>query len=387
MKIIPYGKQSISKRDIKSVIDVLNSDFITQGPVTPKFEKIISEYCGSKYTVAVNSATSALHVACLALGLGKGDRLWTSPNSFVASANCGLYCNAKIDFVDIDLQTYNMCVQKLEKKLVEAKKNGKLPKVIVVVHFSGQCTSMKKIKHLSKEYGFKIIEDASHAIGGKYLKTKIGSSKYSDITVFSFHPVKIITTAEGGAAVTNNYKLAKMMYQFRTHGITKDKIDFTEKNDSPWYYEQNLVGYNYRLTDIHAALGISQIKRIDDFVKKRHLLAERYNKKLNKKFIITPYQSSRCYSAYHLYVIRVKVSKNINPRNGLFNLLKSNNIGVNVHYIPIHLQPIYRKMGFSKGDFPCAEQYYEEAISIPLYPDLRVSEQNKVIDLINNYFK
>ena len=301
--MIPYGKQNINQADIDSVVNVLQSDFLTQGPQVPLFEKTVAGYCGAEFGVAVNSATSALHIACLALDLGKGDYLWTSPNSFVASANCGLYCGAKVDFVDIDQKTYNLSAVKLEQKLIQAKKENRLPKIVIPIHFAGQSCDMKKIHSLSQEYDFKIIEDASHAIGGKYLDKPIGGCQYSDITVFSFHPVKIITTAEGGLATTNSKELAEKMQLYRSHGITRDESLMTNKPDGDWYYQQVDLGFNYRMTELQAALGVSQIQRLDEFVSKRHILQERYSSLLNGLPILKPYQDKDSYSALHLYPI------------------------------------------------------------------------------------
>ena len=378
--MIPYGKQDINPADINSVIDVLQSDFLTQGPQTPLFEKTLVDYCGVNYGVAVNSATSALHIACLALGLGGGDWLWTSPNSFVASANCGLYCDAKIDFVDIDPKTHNLSVTELERKLIQAKQENKLPKVVIPVHFAGQSCNMKKIHFLSQEYGFKIIEDASHAIGGKYLEKSIGGCQYSDITVFSFHPVKIITTAEGGLAATNSKELAEKMRLFRSHGITRDKSLVTRDPDGDWYYQQVGLGFNYRMTELQAALGISQMQRLDEFVAKRHILQERYDLLLSDLPIIEPYQDKDNYSALHLYPIQIDLNKVSKNREQIFNVLIKSGIGVNVHYIPIHTQPYYFQFGFSEGDFPNSESYYSRAISIPLFHTMTAEQQIKVLD-------
>jgi UDP-4-amino-4,6-dideoxy-N-acetyl-beta-L-altrosamine transaminase len=378
--VIPYGKQDINQADIKAVIEVLQSDFITQGPQVPLFEKIVSKYCGVKYSVAVNSATSALHIACLAIGLGNDDYLWTSPNSFVASANCGLYCNAKIDFVDIDKRTYNLSAIKLEQKLIQAKKNNKLPKVVIPVHFAGQSCDMKKIYSLSKEYGFKIIEDASHAIGGKYLNKSIGNCQYSDITVFSFHPVKIITTAEGGLATTNDAKLAEKMQLFRSHGITRNSLSMINPSESLWYYEQIDLGFNYRMTDLQAALGISQMNRLDEFISRRHVLQRRYNQLLDDSIVIKPYQDKDCFSSFHLYPVQININKS---RQQVFSLFREKGVGVNVHYIPIHMQPYYQKLGFKQGDFPNAEAYYSNTISLPLYSSLSFESQDQVINITN----
>ena len=378
--MIPYGKQDINQADIKAVVEVLQSDFITQGPQVPLFEKIVSKYCGAKYSVAVNSATSALHIACLAIGLGNNDYLWTSPNSFVASANCGLYCNAKIDFVDIDKRTYNLSAIKLEQKLIQAKKNNKLPKVVIPVHFAGQSCDMKKIYSLSKEYGFKIIEDASHAIGGKYLNKSIGNCQYSDITVFSFHPVKIITTAEGGLATTNDAKLEEKMQLFRSHGITRNSLSMINPSESLWYYEQIDLGFNYRMTDLQAALGISQMKRLDEFISRRHVLQKRYNQLLDDSIVIKPYQDKDCFSSFHLYPVQININKS---RQQVFSLFREKGVGVNVHYIPIHMQPYYQKLGFKQGDFPNAEAYYSNTISLPLYSSLSFESQDQVINITN----
>jgi UDP-4-amino-4,6-dideoxy-N-acetyl-beta-L-altrosamine transaminase len=380
--VIPYGKQDINPADIKSVIDVLQSDFLTQGPQVPLFEKTLADYCGVSYGVAVNSATSALHIACLALGLGKGDYLWTSPNTFVASANCGLYCGAKVDFVDIDPKTYNLSVKELERKLIQAKQTNKLPKVVIPVHFSGQSCNMRKIHSLSQEYGFKIIEDASHAIGGKYLEKPIGGCQYSDITVFSFHPVKIITTAEGGLATTNSKNLAEKMRLLRSHGITRDKSLMTRDPDGDWYYQQVGLGFNYRMTELQAALGISQMQRLDEFVALRHQRQIRYDELLKGLPIVVPYQSLDSYSALHLYPIQIKQDKIKRTHHEVFQALWENDIGVNIHYIPVHTQPYYENMGFKKGDYPNAESYYENAISIPMFQGLAIEMQDEVVNVL-----
>jgi len=380
--LIPYGKQSISQDDINSVISVLQSDFLTQGPQVPLFEKVVANYCGVDYGIAVNSATSALHIACLSLGLGKGDLLWTSPNSFVASANCGLYCGAKVDFVDIDQQTYNLSTKELEKKLILAKQKNKLPKIVIPVHFAGQSCDMKKIYSLSQEYGFYIIEDASHAIGGKYLDKYIGSCQYSDITVFSFHPVKIITTAEGGLATTNNASIAKKMSLYRSHGITRDQKLMSKVSEGDWYYQQIGLGFNYRMTELQAALGSSQINRLDEFIDKRHSLQKRYDTLLKDLPIVLPYQSQDAYSALHLYPVLIELEKAGKGRKKFFNELRNKGIGVNVHYIPIHLQPYYKSLGFKTGDYPNAENYYNRVISIPLFYDMTMNEHDKVVEAL-----
>lgn len=384
--MIPYGKQSLSEDDIQAVVDVLRSDFITQGPKVPAFEKALAQYCGAQQGVAVNSATSALHLACLALGLGEGDWLWTTPISFVASANCGLYCGAKVDFVDIEPQTYNLSVTALEQKLITAKADKKLPKVVVPVHLCGQACDMQAIYALSQEYGFHIIEDASHAVGGKYKNEPIGNCRFSDITVFSFHPVKIITSAEGGMALTNQPNLAEKMQLLRSHGITRDpKLMTLGDNGEPdgeWYYQQIDLGFNYRMTELQAALGLSQLKQLDNFVTRRHGLVERYNQQLLGLPITLPYQLSESYSAFHLYVIRLQTDKLSSSHRDIFTQLRQEGIGVNLHYIPIHTQPYYQAMGFSQGEFPRAESYYKEAISLPLYPDLTMEDQDKVINTL-----
>lgn len=367
---IPYGKQNINQQDIDAVIQVLQSDFLTQGPQVPLFEKTVAEYVGAEYALAVNSATSALHIACLALGLQKGDVLWTSPITFVASANCALYCSADIDFVDIDPQTYNLSVDALQKKLVQAKLENKLPKIVIPVHLCGQSCDMEKIHALSKEYGFHIIEDASHAIGGKYQSDYVGSCKYSDITVFSFHPVKIVTTAEGGMALTNNATLAQKMDLLRSHGVTRNTALMNKETEGAWYYQQVELGFNYRMTELQAALGVSQMHRLTQFVEKRHTISNKYNEILKDLPIILPYQIPESYSGLHLYVIRLKLGELKVSRKQVFEALRAKGIGVNVHYIPVHTQPYYENLGFKLGDFPVAEAYYDSAISLPMYPDL-----------------
>ena len=380
--MIPYGKQDINQADIEAVIAVLKSDFLTQGPQVPLFEKNVSNYCNAQYGVAVNSATSALHIACLALGLGKGDWLWTSPNSFVASANCGLYCGAKVDFVDIDPKTYNLSVEELKKKLIQAKEDSKLPKIVIPVHFAGQSCDMQSIHKLSQEFGFKIIEDASHAIGGKYQDKPIGGCQYSDITIFSFHPVKIITTAEGGLATTNQKELAEKMQLFRAHGITRDPNLMTKETDGGWYYQQIELGFNYRMNDLQAALGIAQMKRLDKFIAIRHSLKKRYDELLKDLPLITPFQSSDSYSSLHLYPVQLKLEQISKTQNQIFDELRKSGVGVNLHYIPIHMQPYYQNTGFKKGDFPKVEDYYSRAISIPIYQGLTFEYQDKVVKVL-----
>lgn len=378
MITIPYGRQDICEADIQAVVDVLRSDYLTQGPIVPAFEISVAKYCGVKHAVAVNSATSALHIACLALGVGKGDIVWTSPISFVASANCALYCGAEVDFVDIDSHTYNISVDYLKEKLAQAEKIGKLPKVVIPVHLAGQSCDMESIRALGNQYGFKIIEDASHAIGAKYKGQPVGNCKYSDITVFSFHPVKIITTGEGGMALTNNSEIAECMQLLRSHGITRDADKMTKKPDGEWYYQQIDIGFNYRMTDIQAALGLSQFGRLDAFVQKRHEVADKYHQQLSDSALVKPWQHSDNYSAYHLYIIRIKNNKKNNHR-AIFESLRTAKIGVNLHYIPIYKQPYYAQFEYDKRNFPEAEKYYSEAISLPIYPTLDDIQQLHVI--------
>ena len=380
--IVPYGRQDISEADIQAVVDVLRSDFLTQGPAVANFEKSIADYCGVKHALAVNSATSALHIACLALGVGKGDIVWTTPITFVASANCALYCGATIDFVDIDPLTYNISVDCLAEKLAHSELVGKLPKVLISVHFCGQPCDMAAIFLLSQRYGFKIIEDASHAIGGKYLTEPIGNCRYSEITIFSFHPVKIITTAEGGVAVTNDVGLAKRMQLLRSHGVTRDESEMTSESEGPWYYQQIDLGYNYRMTDIQAALGSSQMARLDEFVTKRHSIAKRYDKLLVDLPVNTPFNSDDGYSGLHLYVIRLKLAEINKTHRQVFEALRALGIGVNLHYIPIYLHPYFINLGFRSGYCEEAEKYYSEAISLPMYPGLTANQQDRVVSSI-----
>jgi UDP-4-amino-4,6-dideoxy-N-acetyl-beta-L-altrosamine transaminase len=380
--MIRYGQQDITESDINAVVDVLRSISLTQGPNVPNFERSVLSNTMAKHAVAVNSATSALHIACLALDLGPGDLLWTTPNTFVASANCALYCGAEVDFVDIDLLTYNLCPLKLEIKLLQAEIDGKLPKIIIPVHFAGQPCDMSAIYALSQRFGFKVIEDASHAIGGKYKDEPIGNCRYSDVTVFSFHPVKIITTGEGGMALTNSDEIAERLSLLRSHGITRDPGLMTHPSDGPWYYQQVELGLNYRLTDIQAALGISQMTRLQDYVARRHEIAKRYNELLADTPVTLPWQHPDSYSAYHLYVIRLRLNEIESTHLEVFEALRKKEIMVNLHYIPVHMQPYYQKMGFKKGDYPNAEQYYREAISIPIYPALTNVDQDIVVDCL-----
>ncbi|MCB5189978.1 UDP-4-amino-4,6-dideoxy-N-acetyl-beta-L-altrosamine transaminase [Methylobacillus arboreus] len=378
--MIPYGRQSISEDDIQAVVDILRSDYLTQGPAVPAFESAVAKYCKAKHAVAVNSATSALHIACLALGVGPGDIVWTSPITFVASANCVLYCGAQVEFVDIDPKTYNLSVEQLAQKLEAAEKQGKLPKVVIPVHLCGQSCDMAAIFALSQRYGFKVIEDASHAIGGRYKNEPVGNCKYSDITVFSFHPVKIITTGEGGMALTNDANIAERLQLLRSHGITRDESKMTHASDGPWYYQQIDLGFNYRMTDIQAALGLSQMRRLDEFVIKRHEIARQYDLFLADVSVMTPWQHPDVYSAFHLYVVRLQVgNKN---RREVFESLRAEGIGVNLHYIPVYRQPYYEQFGYNRSDYPEAEKYYAEAISIPIFPSLSHQMQSKVKEKI-----
>lgn len=379
MRVIPYGRQQVSESDIQAVVDVLRSDYLTQGPVVPAFEKALAEYCGARDAVAVNSATSALHIACLALGVGPGDWLWTSPITFVASANCALYCGAQVDFVDIDPRTYCLSVERLAEKLERAERDRRLPKVVVPVHLCGQPCDMAAIHALAERYRFKIIEDASHAVGARYRGDPIGSGRHSDVTVFSFHPVKIITTAEGGAAVTNQAALAARMRRLRNHGITRESADMTREPDGPWYYEQIELGFNYRLTDIHAALGLSQLKQADAFVARRHEIARRYDAALREVPVVTPWQHPDSYSGMHLYVIRLKLAALRKTHREVFEALRAASIGVNLHYIPVYRQPYYERRGYAASPYPEAERYYAEAISLPMFPALAEEEQERVI--------
>ena len=375
--MIFYGKQSIDENDIDAVVEVLKSDFLTQGPAIEKFEKCVAEYCGAKYAVAVTSATAALHISCLSAGLGKDDILWTSPITFTASANCGRYCGADVDFVDIDPSTYNMSIAELEKKLQAAEIK---PRVVVPVHLAGQSCEMDKIYKLSQKYGFKVIEDASHAIGADYKETKVGCCKYSDMTVFSFHPVKIVTTGEGGMVLTNDKDLYEKLVLYRSHGITRDPKLMTGTADGPWYYQQIDLGFNYRMTDMQAALGYSQMQKVNEFVSKRRYLAKRYNELLkNINGIQLPDQNEDTKSSWHLYVVRVDFSKISKTKNQIFAEMKEKGICLNLHFIPVHTQPYYENLGFKGGDFPNSEKYYEEAFTLPLYYSLTDEQQDHIV--------
>ena len=378
--MMPYGRQDINQADIDAVVAVLRSDFLTQGPAVPAFEKAVADYCGAQHAVAVNSATSALHIACLALGVGEGDSVWITPTTFVASANCALYCGATVDFVDIDPRTYNLSVERLAEKLALAEKTGKLPKVVIPVHLCGQPCDMAGIHALSQQYSFKIIEDASHAIGGKYKGEPIGNGRYSNITVFSFHPVKIITSGEGGMAVTNDANLAKRLRLLHSHGITSTAADMQSRPAQEiWNYQQIDLGFNYRMTDIQAALGLSQMQRLDEFVTQRHAIAKRYDQRLSDLPILTQWQHEDSYSGYHLYVIRLQLSKINKSHRQVYEALRAEGVLVNLHYIPVYRQPYYEQMGFSAGHCPQAEKYYSEVISIPMYSRLTEVQQDQVV--------
>ena len=382
--MIPYGRQDIQDSDVDAVLSVLQSDFLTQGPAVPRFEQAVSKHCGARHAVAVNSATSALHIALMALDVTAGDVVWTSPNTFVASSNAALYCGASVDFVDIDPVTYNMSVSALSDKLAHAKTMGRLPKVVIPVHLTGQPCDMVQIHDLAQQYGFKVVEDASHAIGGQYQNQPIGNCAYSDVTVFSFHPVKIVTTAEGGMALTNDDTLAEKMALYRSHGITRDPALMTHASDGPWYYQQIALGYNYRMTDLQAALGVSQMQRLNHYIARRHDIATRYNQELSKLQLTLPTQATFGHSAYHLYVIRLDLDAIVPlTHTQVFQSLRDRGILVNLHYIPVHTQPYYQALGFRWGDFPQAEAYYKNAISIPMYPTLSDDDQTQVIQALH----
>jgi UDP-4-amino-4,6-dideoxy-N-acetyl-beta-L-altrosamine transaminase len=381
--MINYSRQDITESDIAEVEKVLRSDFLTQGPTVPKFENSVASYCGVSHAIAVNSATSALHIACLALDLGPGDWLWTSPNTFVASANCALYCGANIDFVDIDSKTYNMSTDALSEKLIQSEKFGKLPKIVIPVHFAGQACEMSKIHDLSKRYGFKIIEDASHATGASYDQIKVGSCTHSDITVFSFHPIKIITTAEGGMVLTNDKVTADKVFRLRTHGITSDRLNMKDRpKNEIWNYQQIDLGFNYRMNDMQGALGLNQIKRLDESIKRRHEISKYYDIELKNLPLVTPWQSPGTYSSYHLYPILIEEELTKITQKQVYNYLISNEIAVNLHYIPVHRHPYYENLGFKKNDFPQAENFHRKVLSIPMYAALKNEQQKYVVEIL-----
>lgn len=380
--MIPYGRQDVTDADIEAAVHVLRSDFLTQGPVVPRFEEAVARCVGAKYGVAVNSATSALHIACVALGLGPGDWLWTVPNTFVASANCGLYCGARVDFVDIDPLTWNMSAPRLRDKLETAKRAGQLPKIVVPVHFAGHPTDQEQIWNLAKEFGFKVLEDASHSIGASRNGVMVGNCRWSDITVFSFHPVKIITTGEGGMALTNDEELAARMQMLRSHGITRKRDRFAEQTAAAWHYEQQLLGFNYRMTDIQAAIGLSQLQRLSSYVERRNALARRYDSRLRELPLQLPGVQPGTLSAFHLYVVRVMPQRGGTERARIFDKLRSLGIGVNVHYMPVHLQPYYKRLGFAGGLYPESEAHGQRAITLPLYPKMSDETQDQVVSCV-----
>lgn len=384
--MIPYGRQEITEADLAAVQAVLQSDWLTQGPAVPAFEAAVARRVGAAHAVAVNSATSALHLACLALDLGPGDRLWTSPITFVASANCARYCGAEVDFVDIDPHTRNLCPQALAEKLRIAEGQGRLPKIVVAVHFGGLACDMPALKALAGRYGFRLIEDASHAIGASVAGVPVGAGQASDITVFSFHPVKIITTGEGGMALTNQPELARRMACLRSHGITREAVEmeaaFRSEGDGPWYYQQIELGFNYRMTDLQAALGLSQLDRLDDYIARREQLAAAYDQALATLPLVLPARLPGYQSAWHLYLVALSDAAGCDRLN-LFNALREAGIGVNVHYIPVHLQPYYRRLGFAPGQYPQAENYYSRALTLPLYPTLGSDDQMQVVSALN----
>lgn len=381
-KTIPYSRQQINQRDIDSVVSVLRSDFLTQGDLIKTFEQNICDYCGVGFAVGTSSATAALHLACLALGLGQGDSVWTSPNTFVASANCALYCGADVDFVDIDPDSFNMCMTSLERKLKKADVENQLPKIIIPVHFAGQSCDMRRLSELSRIYGFRIIEDASHALGASFENEKVGSCRYSDITVFSFHPVKMITTGEGGIAVTNDSKVASTIRDLSSHGITRDITKMENRDSGPWYYEQHSLGMNYRMTEISAALGISQLERLDDFVDSRRKKAAQYDEWLGELPLYPQRKSTNAESSFHIYVVRLSLNSFQQSKEEIFSFLRTIGIGVNVHYIPVHTQPYFRRLGFKTDDFPVSVDYYKAALTLPLFPDLSYDDHSRVVDAI-----
>jgi UDP-4-amino-4,6-dideoxy-N-acetyl-beta-L-altrosamine transaminase len=380
--MIPYGRQNLNDHDVQAVVQALHSEWLTQGPTVPLFEQAVTARAGVAHAVAVNSATSALHLACMALELGPGDRLWTSPNTFVASANCARYCGAQVDFVDIDPRTYNLSTTQLAVKLAEAERSRTLPKVVIPVHFAGQPCEMAAIATLARRYGFKVIEDASHAIGGRYRGGPVGNCSYSDVTVFSFHPVKIITTAEGGMALTNSSELATRMRCLRSHGVTRDTARMESPTQEPWYYEQVDLGFNYRMTDVQAALGLSQLRRLDEFLERRRQIARIYDKSLAGLPLVRPFQHPDTESAFHLYVVQVDPGNCPVDRRAAFERLRAAGIGVNVHYIPVHTQPYYRRMGFRGGMYPAAERYYMHALSLPMFVGLSDADIGTVVSAL-----
>ena len=382
--MIYYGRQDINEADIQAVESVLRSDFLTQGPAIEQFERRVADYCGAKYAVAVCNATAALHISCLAAGLGKGDVLWTTPITFVASANCALYCGSDVDFVDIDAKTYNMNADLLGKKLRTAKAEGKLPKMVIPVHLAGQSCDMRRIRALADEYGFAITEDASHAVGADYLDTKVGSCAFSDMTVFSFHPVKIVTTGEGGMVLTNDTALYEKLRLYRSHGITRDPKYMTHESDGPWYYQQIALGFNYRMTDMQAALGCSQMDRLDEFVARRRALAARYDTLLQGLPVVTPYVMTEAHPSWHIYIIRINHEQIGKTKQQVFEEMKKRGIALNLHYIPVHRQPYYEKLGFYRGDFLQSEKYYEEAFTLPLFYELTDEQQNYIVESLRN---
>ena len=380
--VIPYGRQDIRQEDVEAVVEILRSDFLTQGPTVPAFEEAFVERVGASHGVATNSATSSLHLACLALGAGPGDVVWTTPTTFVASANCARYCGAEVDFVDIDLQTWNMSVAALREKLEQAERDGRLPKIVIPVHLCGQPCEMESIGELAQQYGFKVIEDASHAIGARYQGEPVGNCRYSDIAVFSFHPVKIITTGEGGLATTRDPEAAKRMRLLRSHGVTRDPEQMVGESLGPWYYEQVALGFNYRMTDMQAALGLSQLQRLDEVVTRRHELARAYDEALAGLPLQLPFNHPDTYSALHLYPVRLRLDRIRRTHREVFEELRSGGVGVNLHYIPVHTQPYYRDLGFSVGQFPEAERYHAEAISLPMFPTLSNEQQQEVVRVL-----
>lgn len=380
--MIYYGRQDINETDIQAVEEVLRSDFLTQGPAIERFEGKVAEYCGARYAVAVTNATSALHIACLAAGIGKGDLVWTTPITFTASANCARYCGADVDFVDIDADTYNMSVDALEEKLQTAKKQGRLPNLVIPVHLAGQSCDMKRMKALSEAYGFRLLEDASHAIGADYADGKVGNCAFSDMVVFSFHPVKIITTGEGGMVLTNDKMLYEKLNLYRSHGITRDAAEMSHESDGPWYYQQITLGYNYRMTDIQAALGASQMERIDAFVARRRALVARYNTALQDFPVKTPYVMEGADSSWHIYIVRIDFANVTKTKQEIFAEMAQKGVALNLHYIPVHTQPYYEALGHRPEECPNAMDYYREALTLPLYPGLTDDEQDQVIEAL-----